>query len=131
MTRLKRPFFLVAACFLLNACITTQRTDLFFGTDIPGGGHVTEEQWRNFSDSVIAIRFPEGYTEWDAQGRWLDKDSRQTIMENTKVVTLIGKKGKLRNAALDTIIQAYIQRYKQQAVLRLDSRPGIKIISAE
>lgn len=124
-------FFAAGMCLLFSSCATLQRTDLFFGTDIPGGGHVSAEQWKSFSDTAIATRFPEGYTEWDANGRWLDKDTRQTITEHTKVVTFIGKKGKARNEALGAIMQAYIRLYKQQAVMRLDARTRAKFVSAE
>lgn len=131
MTTAQKLFCIAAASLSLSACATLQRTDLFFGTDIPGGGQVSAGQWKNFSDSVIAARFPEGFTEWEAQGRWLDKDTRQTITEPTRVVTFIGRKGKARNAALDTIIREYIRRYRQQAVLRLDARTRVRFISAK
>ena len=30
------------------------KTELYFGLDIPGGGKVTQEQWTDFVDNVIA-----------------------------------------------------------------------------
>src|SRR5688500_3490905 len=113
--------FIILSLFL-SGCVTTQRTDLFFGMNIPGGGQVSGEQWKKFTDSVVSPRFPEGYTEWDAAGKWLDTETKQTISENTKVLTFIGKKSRNREALLDSITQFYINRFRQQAVLRLDAR---------
>lgn len=120
----------MVGCLGLASCASYQRTDLYFGRDIPGdGGIVSEQQWKNFSDSVISNYFPEGYTEWDANGRWKDTDTRQTITEPTKVVTFFGKKTKERSAALDSIAQRYLRRFRQQSVLRSDMKSKVKFIS--
>ncbi|BAV06112.1 DUF3574 domain-containing protein [Filimonas lacunae] len=105
-----------------------QRTDLFLGRDIPGGGHVSDKDWKNFADSVITPRFPDGYTEWAAQGKWMDTQTHQTIAEDTKVVTFIGKRGKAHRAVVDTVVRAYMQRFQQQAVLQLCSKPGVQFL---
>lgn len=123
---------LIFAAFLSIAfvsCSTMQRTDLYFGTNIPTGGDVTPQQWKAFSDSVITHYFPEGYTESDAVGKWMDTQTKLTISEKTKVVTFLGKPTKERNASLDSITQRYIRRFHQQSVLRVDSKPKIKFIS--
>lgn len=131
MTNLKRlQKWAMVGCLGLASCASYQRTDLYFGRDIPGdGGTVSEQQWKNFSDSVISNYFPEGYTEWDANGRWKDTDTRQTITEPTKVVTFFGKKTKERSAALDSIAQRYLRRFHQQSVLRSDMKSKVKFIS--
>lgn len=120
-----------AACLGLASCASYQRSDLYFGRDIPGPGNdmVTEQLWKNFSDSVISNYFPEGYTEWDANGRWKDTDTRQTITEPTKVVTFFGMKTKERSAALDSIAQRYLRRFRQQSVLRTDVKSKVKFIN--
>jgi hypothetical protein len=135
MANLKRLQKWVMAGFLgLASCAGYQRTDLYFGRDIPGGappgggGTVSEQQWKNFSDSVISNYFPEGYTEWDANGRWKDTDTKQTITEPTKVVTFFGKKTRERSAALDSIAQRYLRRFRQQSVLRTDMKSRVKFI---
>lgn len=130
MPTLKPYFHLIIIALLLHACVTTQRSDLFFGMNIPGGGHVSEEQWKKFTDSMVSPRFPEGYTEWAAAGKWLDTETKQTISENTKVLTFVGKKNKNREASLDTITQSYILQFKQQAVLRLNSKTRSEFIAA-
>jgi hypothetical protein len=146
MTNLKRlQKWAIVGCLGLASCASYQRTDLYFGRDIPrgappegapsggappgGGGTVSEQQWKNFSDSVISNYFPEGYTEWDANGRWKDTDTKQTITEPTKVVTFFGKKTRERSAAVDSIAQRYLRRFRQQSVLRTDMKSKVKFIS--
>ncbi len=113
--------------WLFCSCATTQRTDLYFGLSIPGGGQVTTGEWQWFSDSVVALQFPEGYTERDATGKWRDTQLHTTITEPTKVLTFIGPRSKVRQARLDTLVQVYMQRYRQQAVLRVDMKGHDKL----
>jgi hypothetical protein len=129
MTNNKPFLFLTAIIVFMSSCVSTRRTDLFFGMNIPGGGRVSAEQWKNFNDSIIAPRFPEGYTEYDAMGKWLDTATKETIAERTKVVTFIGKKSKRREALVDSVIQAYIHQYKQQAVLRVDMKYRAELVT--
>lgn len=107
---------------LFSSCATTQRTDLYFGLSIPDGGQVSAGEWQWFSDSVVALQFPEGYTERDATGKWRDTQLHTTITEPTKILTFIGANSKARRARLDTVVQVYMQRYRQQAVLRIDTK---------
>lgn len=116
-------------CLSLASCASYQRCDLFFGRDIPGGGQVSDQDWKGFSDSVISAYFPEGYTEWDAKGRWKDTETKETITEPTKVVTFFGKMSKDRSAAIDSIAQRYLRRFRQQSVLRTDSKAKVQFIN--
>lgn len=129
MKTLKKIVFAAAFSTTLISCATMQRTDLYFGINIPTGGNVTPQQWKAFSDDVITHYFPEGYTEVDAVGKWMDTQTKLTISENTKVVTFLGKPTKERNASLDSVTQKYIRRFQQQSVLRIDSKPKVKFIS--
>lgn len=121
----RQPFCLIALCVALCSCATTQRTDLFFGMNIPGGGEVTEQQWQQFNDSVVSRAFPEGYTEFDASGKWRDSETARTIAEKTKVLSFIGRKHRSREAKLDSVVRYYIQRFQQQAVLRVDTKSKV------
>lgn len=125
----KLRIWAISCCISLASCASYQRSDLYFGRDIPGGGQVSEQEWKAFSDSVISGYFPEGYTEWDANGRWKDTETGKTITEPTKVVTFFGKMTKERNASLDSIAQRYLRRFRQQSVLRTDSRSKVKFIN--
>lgn len=118
----------IALCIGLTGCATMQRTDLYFGRTIPGGGQVTDQQWKNFCDSVISRYFPEGYTEYPATGRWRDPQTKETITEPSEVVSFLGKASARRNAALDSVTQQYIRRFHQQSVLRADSKTHMRFI---
>ncbi|RAJ06531.1 uncharacterized protein DUF3574 [Chitinophaga skermanii] len=120
---------LVFSSVILLSCATTQRTDLYFGRNIPTGGQVSNEQWQHFSDSIITHFFPEGYTESDAVGKWQDTKTQVTIAEPTKVVTFVGAKSAKRNKALDSIATAYMKMFAQQAVLRVNAKITMKFVS--
>lgn len=111
------------------SCASYQRSDLYFGRDIPGGGQVSDQDWKAFSDSVISRYFPEGYTEWEAQGRWKDTKTGVTITEPTKVVTFLLKRNKQRSSHIDSIAQQYLRRFHQQSVLRTDIRAGVRFLN--
>jgi hypothetical protein len=128
MNKIPQTPGLLVAFVIFCSCHVTQRTDLFFGTSIPGGGEVTEMQWQQFNDSIVSTAFPEGYTELDAAGKWLDTKTKKTISEKTKVLSFVGKKSNSREQKLDSVIQFYIKRYQQQAVLRVDTRAKVKFV---
>ena len=90
---------------------------------------VSDSDWKNFSDTAIASRFSGGYTELNAQGRWLDKTTGKTISENTIVVLLMGKNSKFRSRQIDSIAQLYTRRFNQDAVMRFDSKGYLKFVS--
>eukprot|EP01133_Synstelium_polycarpum_P011853 gene11853-13816_t len=116
-------------CMLLFSCAKAIRTDLYFGMNIPGGGQVSQQQWKMFTDSVITPYFPEGYTEWDATGKWRDTGTKQTITEPTKVVTFIGRPTKARTLRLDSVALKYIHLFHQQSVLKVNSPAQLKFIN--
>ncbi|WP_240432946.1 DUF3574 domain-containing protein [Taibaiella koreensis] len=129
MKRHPMKTWLILSYIGLASCASYQRSDLYFGRDIPGGGQVSEQEWKAFSDSVISHYFPEGYTEWEAKGRWKDTKTGETITEPTKVVTFFGKAGKQRSNAIDSIAQQYLRRFRQQSVLRSDMRSGVHFLN--
>ena len=100
------------AVLLLAACASTQVCDtLYFGTAKPGGGEVTEAEWRAFVDDTLVVRFPKGFTTWDALGEW--RGGR----ERSHVVFILHPAADDRG--IDEIIAAYRKRFAQEAVLRV------------
>jgi Protein of unknown function (DUF3574) len=90
--------------------------DLFFGRNIPGGGQVSEGQFQAFVNNVITPRFPAGLTIFDANGQF--KNSAGTIIESpSKTITLVVEDTVANETAIDEIIKAYIQQFKQESVL--------------
>ena len=65
----------------LNLCSEGAVSRLYLGQTTPAGV-VTEAQWRTFVAESVTPRFPAGFTELQAQGRWRDergtRSSRRT-----------------------------------------------------
>jgi hypothetical protein len=114
---------------MLVSCAGMRRTELYFGTGIPGGGTVTDAEWNLFCDTVISRYFPGGYTVADVAGKWYDPDAKRTVSEPSKLVLLIGKSSKARSAAIDSVVQRYIRYYHQQAVLRTDAATKCRLVT--
>ncbi|MCU0536974.1 MAG: DUF3574 domain-containing protein [Hydrococcus sp. Prado102] len=92
------------------------QTDLFFGRNIASGTQVSDEQFQAFVDRIIAPRFPTRLTIFDANGQF--EDSTGTIIqEPSKVVRLLLEDTQENETALDEIIKAYTQEFKQESVL--------------
>jgi hypothetical protein len=124
----------ILACFMLiifASCAGIRRTELYFGTDIPGGGRVTDADWNMFCDTVISCYFPGGYTVAAVSGKWYDTEAKHTISEPSKLVLLTGKSSRARSAAIDTVVQRYIRYYHQQAVLRTDTKIKSRLVTAK
>lgn len=122
-----RPL-LLAALLALAGCVHTPSTfsdRLFFGRAIPGGGEVTDAQWRTFVAEVIEPRFPEGFTLWVATGHWRGDDGA-SVTEPTLVLEVIHNADQLAETKLREIAQAYRQRFNQDAVLQVRSRAELK-----
>ena len=94
---------------------------LFFGADVPGGGHISDEDWAKFQDEEITPRFPEGLTTWDADGRWRTPAGVPTH-EKSRVLLLILSDRRGERARLDALIDAYRTRYHQLSVGLVEHR---------
>lgn len=97
-----------------------QRTELYFGRAIPGGGEVDECQWADFSRQVVAQRFPVGSTTLTASGQWLDPGGR-LVFEDSRVVVLLHRGGQAEDDGIEAIRREYVARFRQDAVMRVDS----------
>jgi hypothetical protein len=92
------------------------RAELFFGRNIPGGGVVSEQDFQAFVDTTITPLFPNGLTIFDVDGQF--RDSTGTVIEEeSKAVTLLLEDTIANEAAIDQIIQTYIQQFNQESVL--------------
>lgn len=97
------------------------RTELFFGLSKPDGSEVTDEEWIQFLDDVVSPAFPKGYTILLAEGRYQDSGGR-TIAERSRVLVILYPKNKKLESRrkIDMIRAAYIERFDQEAVIRMD-----------
>jgi len=96
------------------------RTELFFGTAKPGGV-VTEEEFDQFLDEVVAPLFPEGLTVVKTKGRFRGADG-VTVKEDSYVLVLLYpvEDRKANNRNIDLVRNEYMRLQQQESVLRVD-----------
>lgn len=95
------------------------QAELFFGRAVPGGGQISDDDWRRFLDEEITPRFPDGLTLQDASGQWKDKSG--IVREQSKRLTLVLSGTGEEQAKLEAIRIAYKDRFHQEAVLLLEN----------
>lgn len=89
---------------------------LFFGRSIPGGGEVTEAQWKSFVADVIEPRFPDGFALWRGSGYWKGDDGVE-VSEQTCVLEVFHRPDPAADKKLAEIARAYRQQFNQDAVI--------------
>lgn len=104
-----------ASC-LLKTQKPMVEAELFFGRDIPGGGKVSDAQWRDFVDSALAVAFPDGFTIDDAQGAWRDAKTGAAVREDSKVVFVEGDGTSAFAGRIERVADVYKRRFHQDAV---------------
>lgn len=87
-----------------------------FGRNIGGTLGVTERRWRQFLESEIVPRFPDGLTVLDASGQWRDAGSGRLIREPSKMVVIVAAQDASLQEKIDAIAARYKQRFRQDAV---------------
>ena len=93
------------------------RDVIYFGRNRPGGGIVTDAEWRQFLDEVFTPHFPAGLTVIDATGRWRG-ESGVVEQERSEVVTLLHVGDEQARRAVGEVVAEYKHRFQQEAVLR-------------
>ncbi len=93
--------------------------ELTFGRAIPGGGAVSEADWQHFVDEEITPRFPDGLTVQDALGQW--KGRGGIVREASKRLFVVISGSPLEAAKLEAIRTAYRMRFRQEAVLLVET----------
>jgi len=111
---------LALAAMTASACPVVGETpmieaELFFGRDLQGHGIVSEAQWRDFADAVLAKSFPDGFTVADGNGFWRDRKG-VAVHESSKVVIVITANGPALTSKLHGAMNAYRTRFHQQSV---------------
>jgi hypothetical protein len=84
---------------------------LFFGRTA-----VNDVEWRDFVEKNIAPAFPDGFTIVDAQGAWRAPGSTRTLSEPSAVLLIAAPDTPEVLARVETLIDAYKQRFHQQSV---------------
>ena len=104
------------------------RTELDFGKSIPGGGMVSDEQWSQFLEEIVTPRFPDGFTILSGSGQYREK-SGKIISEPSKVLVFLytRKTRKESRAMIEEIRAAYVKKFNQESVLRVDFKSSVQV----
>ena len=122
-----RSSTLVLVAVAMTACASLPRRDglrdahlerLYFGRNIGDTAVVSDSAWATFVREVITPNFPEGATTWDAAGQWRAPDGT-LVRERSFVVELLHVETPDVEQRVQTIIDAYKNRFAQQSVLRI------------
>lgn len=98
---------------------------LYFGRAMPGGGEVSEEDWRQFLEQFVTPRFPDGLTVWPVEGQYRNSQGF-IIRERTFILEIYHPGEASADAAFQEIIQEYRQRFQQAAVLRVTAPATVR-----
>ena len=102
------------------------RQELYFGSEIPTGGHVTDSLWQQFLDREVSSRFPDGFTVLAGQGQYLYQD-KAVAKERTRILILYYRNRRIENEqSLDDIIATYKRMFSQESVLKVSNRVRVK-----
>jgi len=115
------PVYLYSPALLDQPVDKFYRTELYFGRSIPGGGMVSDEQWEQFLAETVTPRFPDGFTILKGIGQYREK-SGKIISEPSQVLVFFysTKTKKESRAKIEEIRTAYVKKFNQESVLRLD-----------
>ncbi len=104
------------------------KTELYFGMSKPDGGEVSEADWEKFLDEDVTKRFPEGLTVLSGSGQYQDRANGQISKEKSKVIVILyaAKEKKTKNKLIEEIRNIYKEKFKQQSVLRIDSKAEVE-----
>lgn len=96
-------------------------TRLYFGlglADRPGQG-VSEQAWREFLDSEVSTRFPDGLSVIDVYGQWQGRQQASPERLRSKMLVIDYPDTPANRAKVEAIRAAWKQRTGDQSVLRV------------
>lgn len=96
-------------------------TKLYFGlglADQPDRG-VSEQAWREFLDSEVSTRFPDGLSVIDVYGQWQGKQQARPERLRSKMLVIDYPDTPVNRAKVEAIRTAWKQRTGDQSVLRV------------
>jgi hypothetical protein len=101
------------------------REILYFGRNRPGGGSVSDTEWRTFLDQVITPQFPSGLTVLEGAGQWRGATGL-VEQERSEIVTIFHSGDEVARRAVTEITTEYKRRFQQEAVLRENTRTCVR-----
>ncbi|MFI6438240.1 DUF3574 domain-containing protein [Streptomyces sp. NPDC050759] len=99
-------------------------TQLFFGTERPGGGPaVTDRQFMAFVDKEVTPGFPDGLTVQAGRGQWRDVSGRIEKERSYELILLYpAGQAAASDRRIEEIRRAYEKTFGQESVGRVDDR---------
>jgi hypothetical protein len=97
------------------------RLELLFGTSRYNADPVGEQDWKAFVDTEITPRFPDGLTLFEGSGQWRGADG-VLKRERSHMLTVWYEATSQSDTNIEAIRSAYKTRFKQESVMRVDSR---------
>ncbi|MBX3500778.1 MAG: DUF3574 domain-containing protein [Alphaproteobacteria bacterium] len=102
---------------------------MFLGRNIPGGGTVTDEMWREFEDEVVAKALAGlGFSVTEARGGWSNPDTGQLEREESFILVVIGEALDEVFAGASVIARHYKQRFSQNQVWITSAKVDLDVI---
>jgi hypothetical protein len=97
------------------------RTELYFGSNKPDGTVVTEQEFKQFLDTEITPRFPDGLTLLTGFGQF--RNSQGVIVQERSMVLILlyPLQRSDANQKIEEIRSRYKEMFQQESVLRVDS----------
>jgi hypothetical protein len=84
------------------------------------GGSLMPEQWRVFVDQEITPHFPDGFTVFETQGQWRNRDGAIT-RETGHELLIVTTRNNMNEDRLNAIRDTYRSRFMQESVLLAES----------
>jgi hypothetical protein len=94
--------------------------ELYFGRSLPGGGSVSDWQFRKFLAEIVTPRFPDGLTVIDAEGQFRPQGG-SLVRERTKLLILLVPKASAVDSKVEAVIAAYKRRFGARVVPRTET----------
>ena len=89
---------------------------LFFGRNIAGRPPLTDPEWADFAARVVTAQLPDGFTEFDAEGQWMNPATHHISRDPTKVIIVAVPDTPATAAAIAAVKDAYRAQFHQQSV---------------
>lgn len=97
------------------------RTELYFGTNRPAYGEVTESEFNDFVAREVTERFPDGLTLLSGYGQF--RSSTGALIREKSFVLILFYSPQMQeaNKRIEEIRERYKAAFSQESVLRVDS----------
>ncbi len=101
------------------------RHEVCFGLSADSGRTVfTDEVWEEFVRTEIVPRFPDGFTVYTAKGYW--REGEMTVSEPSRILMVVASDTPETRKKLDAVAAAYLKTFRQESVLRIETRSKVE-----